>query len=113
MEQYIPKSVLLAKIERWIELLTNEKNQEGISLIDKLCLGGRIAELQEVKTFIDTLNVKEIDFEKELDRIWFDNKFGELFDNSAVDYVNVKEICKYFFELGMSVGNKAQKGEEV
>ena len=56
----IDKDALVAKIERWIELLTNEKNQEGISLIDKLSLSGRIAELQEVKTFIDTLNVKEI-----------------------------------------------------
>ena len=54
----IDKDALVAGIERWIELLTNEKNQEGVSLIDKLSLGGRIAELQEVKVFIDTLEVK-------------------------------------------------------
>lgn len=60
MEQYISKDALVAEIERWIELLTNEKSQEGASQIDKLSLGGRIAELQEVKAFLDTLEVKEL-----------------------------------------------------
>lgn len=61
----IDKDVLVAEIERWIELLTNEKKQEGASQIDKLSLGGRIAELQEVRAFLDTLEVKEVIAEQE------------------------------------------------
>ena len=64
----IEKEPLVAVIERWIKLLTKEKNQEGISQIDKLSLGSRIAELQEVKFFIDALEVKEV---KE-NKLWTD-----------------------------------------
>ena len=60
MEQYISKDALVAEIEKWIALLTKEKNQEGASKIDKLSLGARIAELQEVKDFLNTLEVKEV-----------------------------------------------------
>lgn len=45
----------------------------------------------------------DVDFEKELDRIWFDEKFGDNFDNSAVDFANVRWICNYFYELGKNV----------
>lgn len=69
MEQYISKSALVAEMEKWMTLLTKEKNQEGVSKIDKLSLGGRIAELQEVKVFLNTLEVKEVDFDS--------NKFKE------------------------------------
>lgn len=61
MAQYIDKNALVAEIEKWMTLLTKEKNQEGASKIDKLSLGGRIAELQEVKVFLDALEVKEVD----------------------------------------------------
>ena len=60
MTQYIDKDALVAEIERGIEVFTSEKNQEGASQIDKLSLGGRIAGLQELKVFLDTLEVKKI-----------------------------------------------------
>lgn len=52
MKQFIDKSAIGAEIKRRIELFTSEKNQEGISQIDKLSLGGRIAVLQELKVFL-------------------------------------------------------------
>jgi len=58
MGKYIDKDDLAAKIEKLIELLTNEKNKEGVS---QLFLGGRIAELQEVRLFLDTLETKELE----------------------------------------------------
>ena len=104
MTQYIPKAAVMAEIERWIELLTNEKNQEGVCKIDKLSLGGRIAELQEIKAFINTLEVKEVDldFEQELYKA-----FGQV-----KDFTLGMCIAKHFFELGFSVSNKVQKGEQ-
>ena len=86
MAHYIDKDALVAEIER---LMTPECGYSMNKLLD----------------FIDTIEVKEVDLEKELDRIWFDNKFGNMFDNSAVDFANVREICKHFFELGMRVNN--------
>ena len=53
--------------------------------------------------YIDSLQQEqpEVDFEKELDRIWFDNKFGDYFDNSAVDFARIRTLCKHFYELGI------------
>ena len=65
MEQYIKKSDIVAEIEKRIELFTSEKNQEGASQLDKLSLGGRVAGLQELKVFLDTLDVKDVDVELE------------------------------------------------
>ena len=51
---------------------------------------------------------ENVDFEKELDRIWFDNKLGDYFDNDALDFAHIRTICKHFYSLGL-----AQKGEQV
>ena len=61
MKQYISKDALLAEIDNWIEFFTNKKNEEGISQIAKLSFVSRITELQGIKDFIDTLEVKEVD----------------------------------------------------
>lgn len=98
----IDKDKIIAEIERGIEVFTSEKNQEGASQIDKLSLGGRIAELQEIRVFLDTLEVKGVDLEKEVDIELDGTWYGE--------YINTdkfRESAKHFFELGL----KAQKGE--
>lgn len=64
--------------------------------------------LDKVLEHIDDLEVKDVDFEKELDRIWFDNKLGNYFDNDALDFAHVRTLCKHFFELGLKA---VQKGE--
>lgn len=44
----------------------------------------------------------EVNFEKELDRIWFDNKLGDYFNNDALDFAHIKTLCKHFYELGLN-----------
>lgn len=99
MAQYINKSALVAEIDRWIKLFTNEKNQEGLSQIDKLSLGGRIAELQEVKVFLNTLEVKEVDLEKEL------NVIIDSLNDDKYEHLSIRQqlslIAIHFFELGL------------
>lgn len=51
---------------------------------------------------------ENVDFEKELDRIWFDNKLGDYFDNDALDFAHIRTLCKHFFELGLSVSNSTK-----
>lgn len=57
MTQQINKDVLIANIEKLIKLFTKIKNQKGISQINRLSLNNRIAELQELKVFIDNVKV--------------------------------------------------------
>lgn len=92
MAKYIDKDVVIAEIKRWIELLTNEKSQEGVSQIDKLSLGGRIAELQEVKVFLDTLEVKEEE-EEDLELNSFDATVYKI-GNTYLKEMNRNAIIK-------------------
>ena len=119
MEQYIKKSALLAELERRIELFTSEKNQEGASQIDKLSLGGRIAGLQELKSSLDTLEVKEVDLEKESELIANGimigvqaNKYHTCVYNTARCDFNHSHLM-LAARKGIELGLKAQKGEEV
>ena len=85
-------------------------------------LGARIAMLEEILSFLDTLEVKEVDLEKEAENFV---QTGEFVKNENP----VLAIAKHFFELGLGVqspvfiykpspqnlaselGLKAQKGE--
>lgn len=110
----IDKDALVAKIERLYNRaerrVTLEK--EGLKAEDTRKYEDGLADAYDIiLSFINTLEVKEVDFEKELDRIWFDNKLGNYFDNDALDFAHVRTMCKHFFELGIAENNKAQKGE--
>lgn len=91
MEQYIPKSVVLAEIERRIKRFREKK--DSVSIVKTNTYKG-------IFSFINTLEVKEVDLEKELDsmitpELKFHKALPSLFD-----------VAKHFFELGMSVNNK-------
>jgi hypothetical protein len=92
MEQYIPKSALVAEIER---------TQKRLNLDD---IGGRavMAWSEGFKNFIDTLEVKEVDLNKEIESYF--KGFGKFVSVGIDDCI---DIAKHFFELGI----KAQKGE--
>lgn len=76
-------------------------------------------EYESLLSFIDTLEVKEMDLEKAIKdymaihrlhikdggRIVFENNDSP---NFMCDF---RDVAKHFFELGMQVNNKAQKGE--
>ena len=92
MEQYMSKSALVAEIERRLgELSQLEKASYEIGLYDAYKI---------VLSFLDTLEVKKVDFDAEWER-YFEHR-GEMAT------VNVKHLAKYFFELGLKV---AQKGD--
>ena len=112
MVQYIDKSALVAEIEKRIqESLDVGGATRGVYLNE------RMKEDSYILSFLDTLEVKEVDLEKELVE-WHKEHFKKdgtfigmsgfyLTNNSQMD------IAKHFFELGMKVSNKAQKGERV
>lgn len=58
---------------------------------------------RQILSFIDSIEVKEVDLEKEI------NNFGLHYDGIVLDRKELIEFAKHFFELGL----KAQKGEEV
>lgn len=101
MAQYIDKAALSAEIERRIkeiEEIGTYLSQKGV-LTNLLC-------------HLDTIEVKEIDIEKEVIDWWnahysskaytFEGYSGHYLENSTVI-----DIAKHFFELGL----KVQKGE--
>ena len=112
MEQYIKKSAVLAEIRKY-------KNNAEVYLKyhhnrnDKTVYSFEQEKLRmcELLSFIDTLEVKEVDLEKVFNDEYL--KFSN--DTDAGDYAfpidlaDFKDFAKHFFELGL----KAQKGEEV
>jgi len=95
MEQYISKSVLVAEIERRLWLL-----------MPKMTFHQQRVELEKLISFIDTLEVKEMDLEKHLkediEDVFFD--LNGVAVKGATHYLtveDVKDIAKHFYELGM------------
>ena len=63
MEQYIPKSALVAEIER--RITAYQKNfDKADNKIAKLSTDGRMQSLKELLSFLDTLEVKEVEENK-------------------------------------------------
>ena len=112
MEQYISKSALVAEVMNRIKELQNlhKENEEKLDSIQKTSILLCIDECKVILSFLDTLEVKEVDFEEETDK-WYNNEASKEFEN--VLYKDIEKCAKHFFELGMQVSNKAQKGEEV
>lgn len=105
MEQYIPKSVVLAEIKRL------RKAHSGKHGCDEVGLN-----LEYLEDFLDTLEGKEVDLDKEIENILEKEKVF-VTENREVKYYNgdsfnhiyeLEFIAKHFFELGLNV---AQKGE--
>lgn len=108
MAQYINKAALVAEIERRIN-----RNNEKVSFYpsgsesDCIC---RVKEAvyEDLISFLDTLESKEVDLEKEVIDWWnahystkdypFEGHAGHYLENSTVI-----EIAKHFFEFGLKV----------
>ena len=97
MEQYISKSALVAEIERRISVLKANE-----SVISMLAGGMFVNEFKDLLSFLDTLEAKEVELEKEtreyLSTYWPKEKELHPF---------LGHMAKHFFELGL----KTQKGE--
>jgi len=106
MEQYIPKSVVLAEIERRkselqsriAELSTFESNTLGLFQEMEL--------YDDIISFLNFLEVKEVDLEKYyhdfLQKEWFDKNCSRTVSEMMAF------TAKHFFELGLQA---TQKGE--
>jgi len=88
----IDEDALVAKIERKLgELSKLEKASYEIGLYDAYKI---------VLSSLNTLEVKEVDLEKDVDKILEENDWN-------YDEIDFYDFAKHFFELGL----KAQKGE--
>ena len=94
MEQYIPKSALVAEIKRRMD-----ENRGKQSLPQYF---GMIEEDLNILSFLDTLEVKGVDLNEEIESYF--KGFGKF---ASVGIDDCIDIAKHFFELGL----KMQKGE--
>ena len=94
MKQCIDKSAVVAEIKR----IEHETNYEAFT--DEV-LGKRHV-CKGLLSFLDTLEVKEADLEKEIELVKGDYEQVDVAWNNDFDF-----IAKHFFELGL----KSQKGE--
>jgi hypothetical protein len=125
MEKYIKKSALVAELEKLISngKLKCQQSQENNNQESYVAWSEHVATCGKILSLIKTLEVKEVDLEKEIEeyayslphgttgscfyvsdkRLPIARKFGIKHD---WDYVAVENIAEHFFELGI----KAQKG---
>ena len=110
MTQYIPKDVLVAEIERLIlnGKLKCQQSQENNDQVSYIAWSEHIAACGKILSFLNTLEVKEMDFEKDLYDIkracgiFKENDIGEISGN-CLDWV-----AKHFFELGLKAAQKRE-----
>lgn len=100
MEKYIPKSALVAEIEK-LELCTMDEHMNYYSAEAQ----GEYNALSKLEFFIDTLEVK-VDLEKV-----FNDEYSKFSNDVGADYAfpidlaDFKDFAKHFFELGMRINN--------
>ena len=105
MTQYIDKSALVAEIKRRKGINEKAYMQAFLNSNDKRdSFGYKVQEDIDILSSINTLEVKEVDLEKEIDK-WYNNEASKEFEN--VLYKDIEKCAKHFFELGL----KTQKGE--
>ena len=100
MTQYINKADVVAEIENLLD--------KG-RYIDGYCRAyrdGNNSVLYALKNKIDTLEVKEVDLEKEIKEVKHNYKVDDN-RHTSICSADIEWLAKHFFELGV----KTQKGE--
>ena len=105
MGEYIKKTDVLKEIKRRFEF-HKERNRREDSAIQDVLYG--------ISKFLDTLEVKEVNLEEEMNKEW--NKCEPIDEGMGLEIASIEHeqfdnIAKHFFELGLSVSNKTEKGE--
>ena len=102
MKQYIDKDALLAEIKRRLEAL-NACHADRVA-----GYAGEISGLKRLLSFLDTLEVKEVDLEKEIQQ-HINDCLDIKFPTTDIKMIakDVEYTARKFFELGL----KAQKEE--
>lgn len=98
MKQYIDKDALVAEIDRRKEKYITER-LKAETINGKNILGARIAMLEEVLVLINTLEVKDVDLEKEIEKCLKQHNM------LAVGKKDFTDIANHFFELGVRTSN--------
>ena len=98
MEQYIDKATVVAEIER---LKKNEGwCQVGKDTADVYYARGFRFACERITSFLDTLEVKKVDLEKELNKYFITNNLIAA-DIQFEPVTQMKKCAKHFFELGL------------
>lgn len=87
MKHYIDKAALVAEFNRLIAELIKEGE-------DTMFEQGRISAFEDAKLFLDTLEAKEVDFEKEMSEYFVEHS-DEFFSDKY------KLFARHFYELGL------------
>ena len=108
MKQYIDKDALVAEIERLVsngkvKCQQTQKNNDQLSYI---AWSEHIATCGKILSIIDTLEVKEVDLEKEIVEVKHNYKVDDN-RHTTICSADIEWIAEHFFELGI----KAQRGE--
>lgn len=103
MAQYIDKSALVAELNR--RKIPFKRDIEDGIYPTYLCA------IMDFEDYINSLEVKEVDLEKETNKWWKERLHLNPENQLWMDAHQSVELAKHFFELGMAVSNKAQKGE--
>jgi hypothetical protein len=100
MKQYIDKAAVVAEIERRRDLHYKYYMKNGVGSIAEC----KYDEDREILSFLDTIDTKEVDLEKE-----FDDYTKDILacDIQFEPFTHLHNCAKHFFELGL----KVQKGE--
>ena len=104
MGKYISKAAVVAEIEKKLQdLITCKENTSFTE--QRVVLWAKIDMCNEIFSILDTLEVKEVDLDREIRRYRMRNPIIQHKEESLYDYMT--NVAKHFFELGI----KTQKGE--
>lgn len=107
MEQYISKSALVAELEKRIKV---SQDYAKCNLTENTRIGNHAQqiELNDILSFLDTFEVKEVDLEKEIQQ-HINDCLNIKFPTTDIKMIakDVEYTARKFFELGL----KAQKGK--
>lgn len=108
MKQYIDKDAVVAEIEKYIanyKAILNKVDKSSDDWVEStVSLESKIEVLQHVLYFLAPLETKEVNLDGEIN-LWVRNL------HRVPNFEELNKFAKHFFELGMTVSNKAQKGE--
>lgn len=102
MEQYIPKSAVLAEIRKYKNNAEaylkyhHNRNDKSVYAFEQEKLA-----MCELLSSLDTLEVKEVDFAKEF--YTFSDKH-KLMDKD-IEFADIEKTASFFFQLGLKVSN--------
>lgn len=93
MTQYIDKDALVAEINR----VLNSYDPNEIT-------SGRYA-LVDLRDFLDTLEVKGVNLEDEIERVRKTHFINDDFEKATLEGRQITNIAKHFFKLGLNASN--------